>query len=273
MKTRYILFTIALLAVSAFARDAKSSESEDIATTIAASFEESASTKSTVLDGSSFQTGVWYNFYAIPETLSGGSVGQPVDLGLSVKWASWNVGASSPEEYGAYFAWGETEPSVNNNYDWPYYRWCDGSSNSLTKYNLNSSYGIVDNKTTLDLEDDAAHISWGGSWRMPTSAEFQELIDNCTAVWTTENGVNGRRFTSNIKGYTDKSIFIPAAGYRVGNYQGNSGLEAGSYGTCWSSTLNSGYPGTAHYLFISSGGVYVNGFFRYGGNSIRPVCE
>ena len=88
-----------------------------------------------------------------------------VDLGLSVKWATCNVGASKPEEYGDYFAWGETQPK--SNYDWNTYKWCNGSNDTQTKYNTKSNYGTVDNKTTLDLSDDAACANWGGNWRMP----------------------------------------------------------------------------------------------------------
>ncbi|MCQ2319676.1 MAG: hypothetical protein MJZ90_12290 [Bacteroidales bacterium] len=100
-----------------------------------------------------------------------------VDLGLpsGLLWATCNVGADSPEDYGDYFAWGETE--TKSDYDWDTYKWCNGSYNTLTKYNTKSSYGTVDNKTTLELSDDAARANWGGSWRMPTEAEFQELIN------------------------------------------------------------------------------------------------
>ena len=101
-----------------------------------------------------------------------------VNLGLSVKWATCNVGASSPEEYGDYFAWGEVEPK--SIYDFSTYKYCNGSETTLTKYNYSSSYGTVDNKTTLELSDDAARANWGGSWRMPTDAELTELREQCT---------------------------------------------------------------------------------------------
>ena len=91
-----------------------------------------------------------------------------VDLGLSIKWATCNVGASSPEEYGDYFAWGETEPK--SIYDWSTYKYCNGSETTLTKYNYSNIYGTVDNKTTLEMSDDAARANWGGGWRMPTEA-------------------------------------------------------------------------------------------------------
>ena len=128
-----------------------------------------------------------------------------VDLGLSVKWATCNVGASKPEEYGDYFAWGETQPK--DYYDWSTYKWCNGSYDTLTKYNTNSSDGTVDNKTTLDLSDDAARANWGGSWRMPTSAEQDELCNNCTWTCTKINGVEVYKVTSNING---NFIFLPS---------------------------------------------------------------
>ncbi|MBQ7388798.1 MAG: hypothetical protein IJW01_05480 [Paludibacteraceae bacterium] len=101
-----------------------------------------------------------------------------IDLGLSVKWATCNVGATSPEKYGNYYAWGETEPKTT--YTWATYKWCNGSYDTQTKYCTDSSRGTVDNKTVLELADDAANVNWGGAWRMPTDAECQELIDNCT---------------------------------------------------------------------------------------------
>ncbi len=189
-----------------------------------------------------------------------------VDLGLSVKWATCNVGANSPEEYGDYFAWGETEPK--STYDWSTYKWCNGSYNTQTKYNTNSSYGTVDNKTTLDLSDDAARANWGGSWRMPTKAEQDELRTECTWTWTTENGVNGYRVTSNKAGYTDKSIFLPAADYRSGSSLSN----AGSYGYYGSSSLNTDDPNGAYVLYFRSGYVYWYNRNRYYGHSVRPVC-
>ncbi|MBO5361883.1 MAG: hypothetical protein J6A35_02895 [Paludibacteraceae bacterium] len=187
-----------------------------------------------------------------------------VDLGLSVKWATCNVGATKPEEYGDYFAWGEVEPKEV--YDWSTYKWCNGSYDSLTKYNNSSSYGIIDNKTVLDASDDAATANWGGAWRMPTKEEQDELRENCTWTWTTENGVNGYRVTSNKKGYTDKSIFLPAAS--------DSSLDyAGSMGNYWSSSLFTGNPNEAYVLYFSSDGVFWNiSNFRYYGQSVRPVC-
>ena len=191
-----------------------------------------------------------------------------VDLGLSVKWATCNVGATKPEEYGDYFAWGEVEPKEV--YDWSTYKWCNGSYDSLTKYNNSSSYGIIDNKTVLDASDDAATANWGGAWRMPTKEEQDELRENCTWTWTTENGVNGYRVTSNKEGYTDKSIFLPAAGYR----DDSSLNSAGSYGFYWSGSLLTltDYPYNAYELDFNSGSVYWSSSGRGCGQSVRPVC-
>ena len=190
-----------------------------------------------------------------------------VDLGLSVKWATCNVGANKPEEYGDYFAWGETEPK--STYDWSNYKWCNGSYKTLTKYNNSSSYGTVDNKTTLDLSDDAARANWGGSWRMPTDAELTELREQCTWTWTTQNGVYGYKVTSKKSGYTSKSIFLPAAGYRYG-----SSLDyAGSGGLYWSSSLYSDSPYDAWYVYFYSDDVYRVSSSRYYGFSVRPVCQ
>ena len=185
-----------------------------------------------------------------------------VDLGLSVKWADRNVGATKPEEYGDYFAWGETAPKEV--YDWSTYIWCNGSYTTQIKYCTNSSYGTVDNKTQLELSDDAAHANWGGDWRMPTQAEQDELINNCTWTWTTQNGVNGYKVTSKSNG---NSIFLPAAGRRYGG----SLDPAGSSGYYWSSSLNMDYPNGAWYVKFSSDGVYRYDLSRYYGFSVRPV--
>ena len=189
-----------------------------------------------------------------------------VDLGLpsGTKWATCNVGANSPEEYGDYFAWGEIEPK--NNYYWSTYKWCNGSSTTQTKYCTSSSYGTVDNKTTLDLADDAANANWGGSWRMPTNAEQGELINAnyTTWTWTTQKGVKGYKVTSKTNG---NSIFLPAAGYRY-----NSDLyDAGSYGRYWSSSLDADSSNYAYDLYFNSGRVGSSSSGRSYGLSVRPV--
>ena len=190
-----------------------------------------------------------------------------VDLGLSVKWATCNVGATKPEEYGDYFAWGETQPK--SYYDWSNYKWCNGSDDTQTKYCTNSSYGIVDHKTVLEAADDAATVNWGGSWRMPTKAEQNELRTECTWTWTTENGLNGYRIISNKAGYTDKSIFLPAAGARYCSDL----LNAGSYGFYWSSSLRTDYPYNAEgWCFLSDYKDLIYDSRNYG-RSVRPVCQ
>jgi len=190
-----------------------------------------------------------------------------VDLGLSVKWATVNLGTSSPEGIGDYFAWGETEPKTT--YNWSTYKWCNGSSSTLTKYNTSSSYGTVDNKTLLETEDDAAAVLLGGNWRMPTQQEFNELnnSNNCTWTWTTQNGVKGYKVTSKKTGFTDKSIFLPAGGY-----QNESTLNsASSYGYFWTSTLYSDSPSHAWGSYLNSSGHGGTTSNRYMGYSIRPV--
>jgi len=208
------------------------------------------------------------------------SVPEAVDLGLSVKWASFNLGATKPEEYGDYFAWGETEPYYSSpdpltwkegkeaGYSWASYRWCMGEYNTLTKYCSNSEYGyngFTDNKTVLDLEDDAAYVNLGGSWRMPTDAEWTELRENCTWTWTTQNGVGGRLVT----GSNGNSIFLPAAGYRGGT----SLYDVGSDGDYWSSSLFTSLSSLAWYEGFNSSSVYRGSSSRYYGRSVRPVCE
>ena len=187
-----------------------------------------------------------------------------VDLGLSVKWATCNVGASSPEEYGGYYAWGETEEKEY--YDWSTYKNCKGSSNTLTKYCTNSSYGTVDGKTVLAPEDDVAHVKWGGSWRMPTREEVNELLNNCFWTWTAQNGVNGYVVASKSNG---NSIFLPAGGRRWNENVGYSG----SHGGYWSASLDEGLSDYAYGLNFNSGfrNQYYNG--RGNGFSVRPVTE
>ena len=189
-----------------------------------------------------------------------------VDLGLFVKWATCNLGASKPEDYGGYYAWGET--SAKSDYTWSTYKWCNGSNTTLTKYNTTSSCGTVDNKTALELSDDAARANWGGSWRMPTEAEFEELINNTDRSWTTENGVYGWKCVSTKTGHTDKYIFLPAAGYRLGT----SLNGAGSYGYYWSSSLGTSFPYYGRNLYFSSSNCNMKNFDRYSGFSVRPVC-
>ena len=182
-----------------------------------------------------------------------------VDLGLSVKWATFNVGASKPEEYGDYFAWGETEPK--SEYSWSTYKWCNGYETALIKYNTDEWYGIVDNKIITESEDDAATIYWGDDWRLPNKYEIDELRDKCTWSWINRNGTYGYKVT----GPSGKSIFLPTTRYMDGIEL--SGVNA--YGSYWSSSLNT--PSTAwHIGFYSDyGNTYADK--RYTGRAVRPV--
>lgn len=191
-----------------------------------------------------------------------------IDLGLpsGLKWATCNVGADSPEEYGDYFAWGETIPKTT--YNWSTYKYCNGPYNTMTKYCTKSNYGTVDNKTTLELADDAAHVNWGGKWRMPTISELNELrnTSNCTWTETTQNGVYGYKVTSVKNG---NFIFLPAAGYRsFGSLD-----DAGHSGIYWSSSLHTYRSHYAYYLNFFWN--YVGWFkdYRFVELSVRAVCE
>ena len=170
-----------------------------------------------------------------------------VDLGLSVKWATCNVGASKAEDYGNYYAWGET--STKSDYS---------SSNSVT-------YGKSFSDIKGDSRYDAARANWGGSWRLPTKKEYEELLNRCTWKWTTQNGVNGYRVT----GPNGNSIFLPAGGYR----NGSSLYDAGSYGFYWSSTPDESDSDSAYFLYFGSGNHSVDWSYRYDGQSVRPVTE
>ena len=172
-----------------------------------------------------------------------------VDLGLpsGLKWATCNVGASSPEDYGDYFAWGETRSKSSYT-----------ESNSVT-------YGKNIGDISGDAQYDAARKNWGGSWRMPTKAELQELKNNCSWKWTTQNGVKGYKVT----GPNGNSIFLPAAGYRYGS----SLNYAGSGGYYWSSTPRESYSTDAWYLYFNGSECYMGSNGRYYGRSVRPVIE
>ena len=188
-----------------------------------------------------------------------------VDLGLSVKWATCNVGATTPEECGYYFAWGET--ISKENYDPTTCKYVL-KENQLTKYCNNSNYGkdgFIDSKTILDPEDDAATVNWGGNWRMPTEAEMTELKEQCTWTWAMQNGVNGCK----VVGPNGNFIFLPAAGYM----DSSSFRSAGSYGLYWSSSHNTSNPYYANFVYFDSNDVIMYGFCRYYGLSVRPVCQ
>ena len=190
-----------------------------------------------------------------------------VDLGLSVYWGTTNIGASKPEDYGDYYAWGETEPKES--YSWSTYKFGTSSSGPFFKYNTSDSYGTVDNKTVLEPEDDVARVKLGGEWRMPTDAEWTELRTKCTWTWTTNyngTGVKGQIVTAT----NGNSIFLPAAGYR----RDTKLYDAGSYGYYWSSSLNTDKPSIAWYVNFNSGTVRRRDYgYRSYGQSVRPVSE
>ena len=188
-----------------------------------------------------------------------------VDLGLpsGIKWATCNVGATKPEEYGLYFAWGETEGYTAEDvagkkaFTWDDYKF--GTEDNLTKYN------DTDRLTVLELEDDAAYQSDKGC-RIPSKEEFQELIDNTTSTWETLNGVKGRRFTSKTNG---NSIFVPAAG----DCGDGSVIIDYSSGSLWSSSLDESSPSYGWYLLFNSSNEFVKHRRRYYGYSVRAVQD
>ncbi len=190
-----------------------------------------------------------------------------VDLGLSVKWATCNIGATTPEEYGDYFAWGEGEPKEN--YAWATYRHCINTKIGikLKKYCNNEKFGYnayFDTINMLALKDDAAHINWGGSWRMPTLKEFEELQSKCTHTWTSQNGIYGCKFES----FNGNSIFLPAVGHKFESEHDYNMLR----GYYWSSSLHSHDTYSASVLELSQGTLMLTYYSRYYGLSIRPVC-
>ena len=182
----------------------------------------------------------------------------PVDLGLSVKWAAGNVGASNPEDYGLYFAWGETTGYTGDQVK-------NGErSFSSSVYSSGPAASISSN---LTLEQDAAHVNIGGNWRMPTKAEFQELLDNCNVVWTEDyngTGVRGYIFTSK---FNRNSVFFPAAGFC--NNSSIPDVDLGGYywSASWKSSTN------AWYLYFNSGNKRLNPALRFYGHSVRGVCK
>ena len=190
-----------------------------------------------------------------------------VDLGLpsGTLWATTNIGADSPEDYGDYFAWGETDgyDSGKTTFDWSNYKYCKGSETTLTKYCNKSDYGyngFTDYNNELELADDAAYVNWGKAWRMPSNQEMRELINNCTFQETTLNGVSGGRFI----GPNGNSIFLPYGGYQAEALHNN-----GSWGQYWSRFLNSGRG--ALILDLINNECYMSARERCTGHSIRPV--
>ena len=215
---------------------------------------------------------------------------EAVDLGLpsGTLWANMNIGVTSVQYNGLYFAWGETvgysgDTSDGRLFDWASYKWMtEGQSswkyinkyqtaNGTTdacwyKYNWDTlEYEFIgDGLTELQPEDDAAHVYWGGDWRMPTLDDIKELLYNTTYEWITVGAVSGGKFTSKING---KTIFLPAAGRRWDGELSNAGFN----GFYWSSTLHASYPYSAYYLGFYSGGANWYGNYRFGGHTVRPV--
>ncbi len=196
-----------------------------------------------------------------------------IDLGLSVLWATCNVGATSPEQAGDYFAWGEVQPKTD--YAWETYRYLlvDNTDYYLTKYCCDASYGYegyTDTLTTLEAIDDAAMVNWGENWRMPTKENIQELLNNCVWSWTdnyNNTNVQGYTVSSKVEGNAN-AIFLPAAGY----YDGTELLNVGSVGSYWSSSLTSDYLDHAcHLSFLYTISYDWFNAERCNGGSIRPV--
>ncbi|MBQ4525874.1 MAG: hypothetical protein IJA00_07385 [Bacteroidaceae bacterium] len=187
-----------------------------------------------------------------------------VDLGLSVKWASCNVGASSPEDYGSYYAWGEN--NEKSDYSWNTYKWYDDSNDSMSKYCTNSNSNTTDGKTVLDIEDDVAHIKLGDNWRIPTLEEMKELFEKCKWEWFTYRGIKGQLVT----GPNGECIFLPAAGYR-----GDTDFyNRGTYGNYWLATLVEETDNYACGFYFTIGDSrWLNSSFRYYGYTVRPVTE
>ena len=211
-------------------------------------------------DGSEISASCSLVVFARPDAID---MGTEVN-GKKIKWASHNIGASSPEEYGSYYAWGETE--TKSDYSWSTYKFGTSSSGPFSKYNTINSYGIVDNKTVLDLEDDIANVKLGDNWRIPTEEDWAALRAMCTWSWTTQNGVNGMLVTAT----NGNSIFLPAAGF-----WSNSNLKlSGTRGYYWSSSICIEQTYNAWYLIFDSDDVVISGgMWRCFGHSVRPVTE
>lgn len=204
---------------------------------------------------------------------------QIVDLGLpsGTKWASMNVGAQKAEDSGLYYAWGETSGYMpfkkegdtikvfKNSFEWSEYVWCKKSRESITKYCTNSSFGTVDGKVLLDLDDDAAYLNWGDEWRMPTVEEVKELFDYTKSEWTTVGGVIGCKFTSTTTG---NSIFLPTAGCGVGN----SNYDEGQNCYYWTASVDQKNPYSSRYLGFQIK-TFIASLPRYYGMNVRPVLR
>ena len=189
-----------------------------------------------------------------------------LDLPSGTLWATMNVGASKPSDYGLYFQWGDMKGYTKEQVGTGEGQKKFASDESDYKFGVYPNYSKYTTKgATLDLEDDAAHVNMGGDWHMPTPTQIKELTANTTSTWTTQDGVNGILFTS--KSNPSKSIFFPAAG---GAWDG-SVQYSGDYGLVWSSMLYTGSVRSGSYLNFTSGGVSLNSGSRYDGLSVRGV--
>lgn len=207
-----------------------------------------------------------------------------VEMGDGLKWATMNVGATKPEDYGDYYAWGETSPGTD--YTWETYKWMQSGQDYedyITKYTIadgdvvaiwyDGGNFIGDNKTVLEISDDAARAQWGGSWRMPTGAEWEALTNTAhfTWAWTDDyngTGVAGCTVTSKVSGYEGNRIFLPAAGNRY-----KTELLFVRYGFYWSSSLYARSSSIAYVLSLTSDKWETSSMSRFNGISVRPVSE
>ena len=185
---------------------------------------------------------------------------QYVDLGLSVKWATCNVGAKSPEESGDYFSWGDIKSKSAFTGDS-----CRTYQQAVYRGNKFSPYKRGVDEICTDPEYDAACANWGGKWHMPTRSHMEELVTQCTWEWTTRGEVKGYKVT----GKNGNSIFLPAAGW----YYGSSLCNVGVMGYYWTSTPIMAGNKEAYRLSCGNGEVLVQGYNRYCGFTVRPVCE
>ena len=188
-----------------------------------------------------------------------------VDLGLSVKWATMNVGAKTEEDYGHYYMWGSITPNTPDECNWANTPFNNGATSYDTTYFNSVKDTVIPNKVLAKEYDVAAQIM-GGDWRMPTKDECQELYKNTTQSWVTIKGVNGKKFTS--KTDTTKYIFIPAAGY----YYNGSVSKVGNNGYIWSSTISSPY-NNARFLKFKATTCSASTTERCYGMSVRGVCQ
>lgn len=191
-----------------------------------------------------------------------------IDLGLpsGTLWATCNVGASSPEKYGSYFAWAEVQ--TKNNYEWSTYKWCsvssNGNLNNLYKYNNSMIYGTSDSKTILESSDDAATVLWGEEWCTPTVEQFEELLNYCTCTFEKRNGIDGMLVCSKTN---NKSIFFPKAGEKTQT----TTSKVGTNGLYWSCNRVPQASDMASIMIIWAESVSSLQSYRYKGLSVRPV--